>query len=143
MDAIFDTETQSYIYGIIVCLIFTALSWVRNLARFSFTFLVGVILAVFTTFYVGTYAIKMIREDGMGPDPMKFNPDGYITTLGITIYCYEGIGIIMPVMATCEKPEKFKEILIYVFITLVILYVSFAEVCYFAWGSNLTEPLVT
>ena len=74
---------------------------------------------------------------------MKLNESSYITTLGITIYCYEGIGIIMPVMAACEKPERFKEQIIYVFLTLVSFYLIFAETCYFAWGSDLTEPLVT
>lgn len=66
-----------------------------------------------------------------------------MNTLGFTIYCYEGIGIVMPVMATCESPETFKKVLIYAVVTLIILYVAFAELCYFSWGTNMTQPIIT
>ena len=33
--------------------------------------------------------------------------------------------------------------LTYAYITLIVLYVSFAELCYIAWGTNLDDPLIT
>ena len=102
IDTLFDIETNATIYGVLIVVAFTMLSWVRNIAKFSFTFMLGVFLLLLTCFYVASYAGMRLRENGMGPDPMKFNPNDYITTIGITIYCYEGIGIVMPVMAACE-----------------------------------------
>lgn len=66
-----------------------------------------------------------------------------MSTLGFSIYAYEGIGIVMPVLATSAKPERFKEMLIYAFITLVIIFVAFSELCYMAWGSNDDQPIIT
>ena len=33
--------------------------------------------------------------------------------------------------------------LTYAYITLIVLYVSFAELGYIAWGTNLDDPLIT
>lgn len=66
-----------------------------------------------------------------------------MSTLGFSIYTYEGIGIVMPVLATSEKPERFKEMLIYAFITLVFIFIAFSELCYIAWGSNDDQPIIT
>ena len=71
------------------------------------------------------------------------NEVGVINTLGFSIYCYEGIGIVMPVMATAAEPEKFKAMLTYAFITLIIIFVAFSCFTYSVWGSNLSEPIVT
>ena len=49
----------------------------------------------------------------------------------------------MPIMATTEKPERFNEMLVYAYVTLLVVYIAFDEVCYFAWGSTMTEPIIT
>ena len=49
----------------------------------------------------------------------------------------------MPVMATTEKPEQFPRMLSYAIITLISIFVVYANLCYFTWGSNMTEPIVT
>jgi proton-coupled amino acid transporter len=82
-----------------ILIIYTPISWVRNIAKFSFTFLLGVILVFFTLFVVSIYAITLLVEQGgRGPDVVFFNQSGYLTTMGTCIYCFEGIGVIMPIM---------------------------------------------
>ena len=71
------------------------------------------------------------------------NEQSYAVTLGFAIYSFEGIGIVMPVMHACETPEKFHKIFIAAIITLAIFMIAFGEICYFTYGSNLTEPIVT
>lgn len=144
VDSLFSTESNVAYYCITICVICTFLSWVRNLAKFSFTFLLGNILVLITICYVLGYAINLIRQNhGVVPGAAFLNPSGYISTLGITIYCYEGIGIVMPVMAASEQPERFKEMLTYAVLTLIVVYSIFSEVSYMAWGDTLDEPLVT
>ena len=72
-----------------------------------------------------------------------FESSGFISTLGFSIYCYEGIGIVMPVMATSEKPERFKDMLTYSFLTLIIFITVFSLLCYITWGSSMDQPIVT
>ena len=63
--------------------------------------------------------------------------------MGFAIYSFEGIGIVMPVFNSCEKPETFSRVLGYVFVTLLVLFLGFSELCYLNWGKNLNEPIVT
>ena len=131
-------------YALAVTVVYSMLSWVRNLARFSFTFIVGNLLIVVAVIYVTIYAGQVLKEQGgHGPNIMFMNDAGVINTLGFSIYCYEGIGIVMPVMATSAEPEKFKAMLSYAFLTLITIFVAFMCFTYVVWGSNLTEPIVT
>ena len=43
----------------------------------------------------------------------------------------------------CEKPESFNKIFGYVFVTLLVIFLGFSELCYMNWGKNLNEPIVT
>ena len=113
------------------------------MAKFSFTFMIGTFLILCTAIFVMVYACKLLSANGLGEGIVFINEAGYISTLGLTIYCYEGIGIVMPVMSASKEPERFKEMLIYAFVTLMLIYIIFAEISYMAWGTNFDEPLVT
>lgn len=79
----------------------------------------------------------------MAPGVEFINKSDFLSTLGFAFYNYEGIGIVMPVMATCAEPQHFKRMLTYTFFTLMAIFVFFGCVTYFAWGENLNEPIVT
>ena len=144
VDSLWSMDSPVPIYMIIVIVIYSLLSWVRNLAKFSFTFMIGNILIIITAIYVTVVASKLIMvQGGPGPDMAFLEPSGALNTLGFTIYAYEGIGIVMPVMATCEKPERFKAMLTYAFVTLMAMYAGFALICYYAWGSNMDQAIIT
>ena len=84
-----------------------------------------------------------MASEGTGPDLKFIEPSGALNTLGFTIYCYEGIGIVMPVMATSAEPNQFKSILVYAFVTLMSIYCLFSLTCYFAWGADMDVAIVT
>lgn len=141
IDTLFDVDSPLAVYIVAVCVVFTLFSWVRNLAAFSFTFIVGNFLIVATAIYVSVYAGTQL--DGDAPNVQFANPPGVVNTLGFSIYCYEGIGVVMPIMATSAEPARFKEMLTFAMATLILVFVGFSELCYFTWGSDLTEPYVT
>ena len=74
---------------------------------------------------------------------MPYNPMGFWATVGFAIYSYEGIGIVMPVLAKARKPEEFNKSLVAAIVTLCALYVFFGELTSLTYGSNLTEPFIT
>ena len=144
IDHFFDVESNVVYYVIVIVIMNTSLSWVRNLANFSFTFIFGNFLIILTIIFVTVHASKIMGEQGgKGPNIEFINTAGVMNTLGFSIYSYEGIGIVMPIMATTEKPERFKEMLTYAILTLIVIFVGFSELCYMTWGSSLTEPYVT
>ena len=59
--------------------------------------------------------------------------------VGFSCYAYEGIGVVLPIMSVCDCPEKFDYILIATFVTLILVYISFAELCYLTLGTDLTH----
>jgi len=142
--SLFGIETEIFPYAITILIIYTSISWVRDLAKFSFAFILGVVLIIITTVYVIAYSGWMIAEQGGAGEGVVFlNEAGYLSTLGFTIYSYEGIGVVMPIMATCDNPQGFKSILSYAFICLVACYVIFPELVYYAYGSSIDQSIIT
>ena len=85
------------------------IAWVRNISKFSFTFLLGNTLILTTVIIVSVVLIHTFinREPGekFGPDIVPLNGDHYWSMVGFSCYAYEGIGVVMPVMSACECPE--------------------------------------
>jgi len=63
--------------------------------------------------------------------------------IGSAVYSYEGIGVVLPLLEVTQKPEMYPKILLYVLLTVMILYVSFGEYCLFIYGEKLKTPLIT
>ena len=142
IDTLFDTDSKVVFYAIAIVICYTLLSWVRNLAKFSFTFMIGVFLILSCVTYVSVYSAQVLGKATEPAPGIEFISAGCVGTLGFTIYMYEGIGIVMPIMASTEQPEKFKKVLVYAYISLMLFYVAFAELTYFAWGTDM-QPYVT
>jgi amino acid permease len=54
---------------------------------------------ILTTVIVTTaYISKEISVEGLGPDSKPFNSEGMTIMLGFSVFSFEGIGIVMPIM---------------------------------------------
>jgi len=60
-------------------------------------------------------------------------------------YTFEGIGIIIPVLETTNRPDLFPYILAFVLFFITSFYLFFGNFCYFVYGKALldTDPLIT
>lgn len=93
-------ETPQWPYFVLVLSVLTPIAWVEDIKKFSFTFLVGNLLILTTIISVSGYcAYLLTQQDGLGPKLSAYNPEGFWATVGFAIYSYEGIGIVMPVLA--------------------------------------------
>ena len=63
--------------------------------------------------------------------------------IGSSVYSYEGIGVILPLLEVTEKPELYPKILFYVLLTVMVVYVCFGEFCLFVYGDLIQKPLIT
>lgn len=63
--------------------------------------------------------------------------------IGSAVYAYEGFGTILPLLDVAEKPEVFEKTLFLVLATVFGVYTSFGVYCYFIYGNELVDPLIT
>ena len=63
--------------------------------------------------------------------------------IGFAFFMFEGIGCLMPIMRETRKPEQLPLITTAAIVTLCTIYIFFSLLCYYTWGSDLTQPVVT
>ena len=144
VDYIYDVDSNPWIYAACIICILTPISWERNIAKFAFTFMIGTILLLWAVIVVTFTCFGILYEKKeLGEGIVPINTSGYLTTLGMTIYSFEGIGVVMPIMHACDSPEKFTKILTAALVTLLIMYIIFSELCYLTWGTEMTKPIIT
>lgn len=80
------------------------------------------------------YSLSHIYQHGISPDIEIINTKGMWSVVGFSIYVYEGIGVLMPIMQASEVPEQFDDILFWAVLTLVFIYTGLGVVTYFAFG---------
>ena len=137
-------ETDTWPYMVFAIIILTFMAWIEDIKKFNITFLIGNLLIFTTIAFVSVYCIILLQDQGgPGPGIVAYNPSGFWATVGFAIYSYEGIGIVMPVLATAKEPEKFISCLVAAIATLCFLFIFFGELTSLAFGQDLTEPFIT
>lgn len=126
----------SYIWtwGVSLLVLLSLLAWVRNIANFSFTFLFANVAMFTVVLCIMIYSMVHIYNQGLAEHLQLVNTSNMWSMVGFSIFTYEGIGILMPVMQACECPEKFDQILVAAIMTLTVAYIIFGNVCYMAFG---------
>lgn len=61
---------------------------------------------------------------------------------GVAIYCFEGVGMILPIEASMETPRQFDMVLCGTMAAVTALYVAFGSVGYIAFGQQ-TQDIIT
>ena len=62
IDTLFETDSNPYYYGAIIVAIYTPISWVRNIAKFSFTFMLGNLLILLAVLFVSVYCCMVLAR---------------------------------------------------------------------------------
>lgn len=143
LNTAFGWNTPQWYYAMGLVCILTPIAWVRDISKFSFTFMLGNTLLMATVITVIVDCVKtMNAQGGVQADIIAFNEQAYLSCVGFSIFAFEGIGVVMPIMQSCAEPKKFISLLYGALITLTIVYVSFGLICYLAYGDQL-QNLIT
>jgi solute carrier family 36 (proton-coupled amino acid transporter) len=99
VDDIWEIDSNPYMFAWLLMIILTPLACVRNIAKFSFTFLIGVLMILISFFVVSTLCFKEIYDSGhIGTGTQMFNSSNFSLAIGFSIFNFEGIGVVMPIM---------------------------------------------
>jgi len=147
-DVVYDLTTPNYDtpriwFGLLCFVIYVPLCLVRKIEKFAFTHIFADALILITTIVIIVYASIQLHDHGWGTGNVPLNSATWLNMIGSAVYSYEGIGVVLPLLEVTEKPQIYNRILLYVLLTVMILYVSFGEYCLFIYGDLLQKPLIT
>ena len=134
----------SLIFWIMIQLAFyLPLSLTRNIARLSATALVADLFILLGLVYVYYYSSFYIWNHGIASDSMvSFNKSDWTLFIGTAIFTYEGIGLLIPIHESMEKPAHFKPALMYVILVVTIIFISCGLICYSAFGAKVETVIL-
>ncbi len=101
-----------------------------------------IMVTLFTTSY---YAVEQIKfqESESGPGYQAINQDMFWSMVGFSFYLFEAIGCLLPILRETEHPENFAWLTFAALWSICLLQIGFSSLCYYAWGSDIKEPLIT
>ena len=92
-------EINPWIYATILIIIYAPLAWVRKLQYFSFGYIFGNVMILFTVIVISGYCITLLAKDGPKTDAfVPVNTTSLWYMIGFSFYCFEGIGVVLPIM---------------------------------------------
>jgi solute carrier family 36 (proton-coupled amino acid transporter) len=91
--------------GIFCFIVYTPLCYIRKIEKFAFTHIIADALILITTIVICAYNIFKIENRGWGNNVTFINSEYWLNMIGFSVYSYEGIGIILPILDITKKPE--------------------------------------
>lgn len=113
----------------------------KHLKYLSWTSLMANVMNCSAFGVVYLFDASSMMDHGL-PEIHAFNHTGILYFLGVAVYCYEGIGLVLPLEASMEEREAFPWVLKSSMFAVTALFTSFGVVGYMAYGDN-TEGLIT
>ena len=78
-------------------MVYTPLCWVRRLEKLNWTHIFAILIILATVVVIVVFTSIKGAKEGLGS--IEFiNNETFLNVIGFSVYAYEGIGIIIPVM---------------------------------------------
>jgi len=116
-------------------LVIIPLAFIRNISKLGPAALLADVFIMIGLIYIYWYDISALARDGLNNTVVLFNPDYYTLTIGSCIFTFEGIGLILPIQSSMQKPQKFEYLLGIVMLLATIIFCSVGALCYATFGS--------
>src|ERR1700761_7510203 len=96
--------------GLFCLLVYTPLCWIRRIEKFNASHILADALIMITVIIILVFACIQIHDSGFNRDVEALNSDTFLNVVSFAVYCYEGIGVVIPIMDITEKPEIYPKI---------------------------------
>lgn len=120
------------------------LAFIRNISKLGPAALLADVFILIGLTYIYWYDISWISKmGGFHPSIELFNPRDWTMTIGSAIFTFEGIGLILPIQSSMEKPESFSKLLYIVMAIITVIFTSVGVLCYGTFGENVSVEVIT
>ncbi|CAD8190975.1 unnamed protein product [Paramecium pentaurelia] len=136
-----DTSTfqhQLY-YLLIALLILLPMTLIQNMAVFTKVSAIANGLIVFPLVMIIVSAIQAIINESYPKKYHLIDFSGLSTMIGVSIYSFEAVGVLLNIQSSMQKKEKFQRLLQLTTIAVVLLFIIFSLVCGFGYGIDINQ----
>ena len=119
------------------------LAFIRNISKLGPAALIADICILIGLSYIYSYDISSLAKDGIASTVQLFNPQHYTLTIGSAIFTFEGIGLVLPIQSSMEKPQHFEKLLYLVMFIITIIFTSVGVFCYMTFGSETQIEIIS
>lgn len=125
--------------------ILTPLTWIRDITKLS---LLALLANVFI--FVGLVTILYFTisefignsfQPGVGIDYI-FNKTEFSLFIGVAIFAFEGIGLIIPIQESMIYPNNFPKVLFQVIMTISLIFIFIGAIGYLTFGENIDTVIL-
>lgn len=136
-----DVDYPLYYFVIFETLCFAPMSLIRNITKLSIAALLANVFILSGIATIVFYASKDLIKNGPA-DVVMFNKDNWSLFIGVAIFAFEGIGLIIPVQQSMRHPEDFPKVLLAVICVCCVLFVGIGWLCYITYGEAVQTVVI-
>ncbi|GMM38806.1 Avt4 protein [Saccharomycopsis crataegensis] len=123
------------------CFIFVPLSLVRNITKLSLSSLIANFFIFIGLAVIVYYTLADLAANGPAPIA-NFNSSSWSLFIGVAIFAFEGIGLIIPIQESMIEPHKFPKVLFAVIVTVTVLMLVIGSLCYWTYGDATNTVII-
>ena len=116
---------------------------IRNISKLGPASLLADVFIGFGLAYIYSYDISTLAAHGIHKTVQLFNPAHYTLTVGSIIFCFEGIGLIIPIQSSMAQPEKFPVLLYTVMAIITVALTSVGALSYATFGDGTKTEVIS
>ncbi|GME93930.1 unnamed protein product [Ambrosiozyma monospora] len=129
----------------IVCaeaLILMPMSLIRNITKLSLAALLANIFILSGILTIVYFASEDLISWGVSPSIQYFNEDNWSLFIGVAIFAFEGIGLIIPVQESMKYPEQYPKVLLAVILVCSALFIGVGTLGYTTYGDDVQTVVI-
>lgn len=142
-----DPSSLNILWFILVQLvIFLPLSLIRDITKLSLLAVLAnvfILIGLVTIIYFTLYEL-LINNHGQfaGGIQYYFNQSDFSLFIGVAIFAFEGIGLIIPIEQSMIRPKNFPKVLFQVIMTISIIFIGIGALGYVTFGDKIETVIL-
>jgi len=136
----FGAEVDLWVPSVIQLVLVSPFSLIKEMTDIAITHIFADIAIFINLIYIIAVAILNIVDQGAVEETVQaFNPETFMLMLGMAIYSFEGITLVIPIKSAMKNQQNFNRILITVMAIVTCMLIGFGIVNYFSWGTHTAQ----
>lgn len=142
-----NTSDIHIMYFILIQLIiFLPLSLIRDITKLSLLALLAnifILIGLVTILYYSFYELLFLNHGAFGKDiEFFFNKESFSLFIGVSIFAFEGIGLIIPIQESMIYPNNFPRVLFLVIATISTIFIGIGCLGYLTFGKYVKTVII-